>query len=193
MNVRAIVTGGLIAVAGVSAHSATTTYQAVLNGATETPPTGSPATGTVTVIYSDLSHILNVSLSFSGLIGGPAAAAHIHCCTLPGTNVGVAVPFVGFPAVTSGTYNQSFDLSVTSTYTASFLSAGGGETALIAGFGSGLAYVNIHDGLFPGGEIRGFLQPVPEPETYVLMLAGLGALGLISRSRKEAIRLLPPG
>lgn len=28
------------------------------------------------------------------------------------------------------------------------------------------------------------ITPVPEPQTYVLMLAGLGALGLMARSRR---------
>jgi hypothetical protein len=36
--------------------------------------------------------------------------------------------------------------------------------------------------------VSGFSQsavPVPEPETYAMMLAGLGALGFISRRRRQ--------
>ena len=40
---------------------------------------------------------------------------------------------------------------------------------------SGL-YINFHNGIYPDGEIRGQLVPVPEPETYAT-LAGLGLIG----------------
>ena len=57
---------------------------------------------------------------------------------------------------------------------------------LLAGALAGKAYINIHTpGTYAGGEIRGFLAPVPEPETYALMLAGLGALTLLARRRKR--------
>ena len=97
---------------------------------------------------------------FSGLIGGFATGAHIHCCAPIGTNAGVAVPFTGFPNVAAGSYMNTFDLTLTSTYNSTFLTASGGtaaaaETALINGLNSFQAYANIHDATFPGGEIRG--------------------------------------
>jgi hypothetical protein len=50
---------------------------------------------------------------------------------------------------------------------------------------AGRAYINFHTTQFPGGEIRGALiAPIPEPETYALMLAGLGAIGWVARRRK---------
>lgn len=38
----------------------------------------------------------------------------------------------------------------------------------------------------PHGSINPTVTPVPEPETYALMLAGLGAVGFMSRRRKQA-------
>jgi hypothetical protein len=46
-------------------------------------------------------------------------------------------------------------------------------------------------GAFDGGpesfliyNLGGTINPIPEPETYALMLAGLGAMGFVARRRK---------
>src|SRR5439155_7086488 len=80
------------------------------------------------------------------------------------TNQAVAVPFPGFPAATSGTYNQTFDLTQASTYTGAFISSHGGtaasaEAALLAALDATQTYANIHNATFPGGEIRAQLAP----------------------------------
>src|SRR5438309_1076045 len=50
---------------------------------------------------------------------------------------------------------------------------------------NGLAYIDFHTTQFGSGEIRGqILAAVPEPETYALMLGGLGAAFLARRRRK---------
>ena len=54
---------------------------------------------------------LDVDVTFSGLTGGAATAAHIHCCASTTGNSGVALPFSGFPSATSGNYVNSFDLT----------------------------------------------------------------------------------
>ena len=51
------------------------------------------------------------------------------------------------------------------------------EAALIAGIEHGQTYLNIHTSQFTGGEIRGFLVPVPEPSTPFLLGCGLAGLG----------------
>jgi len=156
------------------AHASIIEYTVHLNGTTDQfPVNASTATGTAVVTLNDVTNTLNLVLSFSGLIGGPASAAHIHCCTDPGANAPVVVPFPNFPAATSGTYTQSFSISSTIT----------------AGIEAGQSYINIHNAVFPGGEIRANLTPAtisnPEPGTLVLFGGALAALvGLRRKSRR---------
>ena len=59
--------------------------------------------------------------------------------------------------------DHTFDLTLTASYNAPFVTANGGtaagaEAALLAGIAAGKAYFNIHTTVVPGGEIRTFLQ-----------------------------------
>jgi hypothetical protein len=174
-----------------AAQAAVFQYDAILDGPSEFPANASPGTGYGTFTYDDAAHTLAINFSFSGLLG-TVSAAHIHGPTAnPGVqNAGVATTtptFAGTPlGVTSGSYSNTLDLTLSSSYNPSFVTANGGttagaETALIAAFNAGKAYLNIHTSQFPGGEIRGFLGPVPEPST--LALTSLGLLVLRRRQR----------
>jgi CHRD domain len=172
-------------------------FTAVLNGPNESPANISPGTGTAEVIIDADAHLMRVVVAFQDL-QGVVTASHIHVINGPGDSnildtlgpVATTVPsFPGFPTgVMSGAYDQTFDTSLASTYRAGWIIDAGGltslaEQALFAGISSGRAYLNIHTDQFPGGEIRGFLQPqsfaVPEPAPIALMLCGLLVLARI--------------
>lgn len=179
---------GLLLLLGTSpSHAIPYTFTATLDGASENPPNSSLGTGFATVVLDDQAHTLSIHVIFQDLTG-TTTAAHIHCCVaVPGGNAGVATmtpSFVGFPlGVTSGTSANVFDTTFASTFNSPFITANGGtpagaEAALLAGLQAGKAYFNIHTSFRAGGEIRGFLHPVPEPGTLSLLLLGLGALGV---------------
>ena len=166
-------------------------FTTTLTGAQEVPPTGSPGIGSALVTIDTVTNLMTVNVAFAGLVS-PTTIAHIHCCAAPG---GIAIPattvpsFPGFPiGVTTGTYLQTFDLTLASTYNPAFIAAHGGtvanaQAAFITGLLNGQAYFNIHTMQFPSGEIRGQLQPIPEPATLLLLTSGI--VGVIGALRKR--------
>jgi hypothetical protein len=157
----------LLLLCASQAHAQVESYVGVLSGASEAPPNASPGTGETTVTVDLTALTLRIDLQFSGLVAANTAA-HIHCCTTtPGAGTaGVATQtptFTGFPGgSTAGTYGRTFDLALSSSYNAAFITANGGTVgtaaaALGAGIDAGRAYLNLHTGTFPGGEIRTFL------------------------------------
>lgn len=171
----------------------TVIYFATLSGSAEATPNASPAVGTATVTL-DLDLVtMKVDVEFSGLLGN-VTAAHIHGPTAvagAGTAgvITMTPTFTGFPSgVTSGTYSQTFDMTLASSYNAAFITANGGTVATalnagVAALDAGKAYLNIHTSSFGSGEIRGFLAPVPEPGTTVL---GLLSGAVLMRRRRSA-------
>jgi hypothetical protein len=148
------------------AGATTITFNVTMTGSQEVPPNASPAIGNALVVVDDVANSVFVSLSFSGLVGGSASAAHIHCCALVGANAPVVIPFSGFPNATSGTYSNTFT---------------GVSPTIIAGIEAYRGYVNIHDATFPGGEIRA--QLVPEPASMGLAAIGLALVAARLRRR----------
>src|SRR5262249_33269345 len=178
---RTLIASCIFSMFAASANAGVVVYTAFLNGPAESPPNGSPGTGFAEVDVDNVAQTMRVQVSFSGLTG-TTTASHIHSATAtPGTGTAIVATqtpsFTGFPlGVTSGTYDNTFDLTLGSTYNPAFITANGGtvagaEAALLAGLTAGEAYLNIHSTTFGGGEIRGFLQAqadVPEPGTFVL-------------------------
>jgi len=178
-----------LALLGAPSSAQVTVFTAALTGAQAVPPTASTATGFITVTLDQTLNTLSVNEIFSGLTGGPAAAAHIHCCTPPGSAAIVAVPFPGFPAVTSGTFSHLFDLTAAASYNPVFITTNGGTVssardALIAGMFAGQTYANIHNAQYPAGEISGQLIATPEPASLTLLGTGLQLVGIAGWRRR---------
>jgi len=153
-------------------------YTADLNGNKVVPPTVSSGTGFADIDYDNILHTLSLKVTFSGLSGN-VTASHIHSPGLPTQNAGVAttVPtFPGFPSgVTSGNYVHTLDMTLATSYNPAFITSNGGavpgaEAALATSLAAGTAYYVIHTTLFPGGEIRGQLTPVPGAIIYLPLI-----------------------
>lgn len=191
----ALISTALVALtaAALPAVAHTQIYSTTLSGANENPSNASLGSGAAVVTVDLDLFTMRLQTTFAGLSGN-VTAAHIHCCTTAPGNVGVTTQtpsFVGFPlGGTFGSYDNTFDMTLASSYNSAFITANGGTvstafSALVTGLDAGRSYLNIHSTFAPGGEIRGFLAPVPEPETYALMLSGLALMGWVARRQKR--------
>lgn len=193
-----VAAAALVAVAALlPAHATQIVYTTTMTGPNESPPVMSDGVGLSIVTIDTSSFTMRVQAVFTGLTG-TVTVAHIHCCTaVPGAgNVGVATPtpsFPGFPTgVTTGFYDQTFNMLQASSWNAAFITNNGGTpitafAAFVNGMNAGSAYLNIHSTFAPGGEIRGFYAPnlpIPEPGTYALMALGLAGVVVAARRKK---------
>jgi hypothetical protein len=178
-------------------------FNATLTGAQETTPNNSTATGFAEFELNDAMTALTMTVTIFGIdvTGSQTAdpldnlsAAHIHALA-PGAALtatgGVVWGFVGMPFNNNNPNDGTstpFTTGVGGTFTGTWNAPEGNGTTLTAQLSnllSGRTYINFHTPEFPGGEIRGALQPIPEPGTLTLL--GLGILGLarhrVSRRR----------
>lgn len=151
------------------ALAAIDTYTAFLYGANETGPGDADGFGVATVLIDNTALTVSWAILANG-IDLPLTGAHIHSAP-----AGVNGPvIVDFNASLTGSQMADPDLaSITPVTAANF-------------------YVNLHNAVYPAGAIRGQLQyvgtalPVPEPETYALMIGGLGVVGFMAARRRRA-------
>jgi len=149
-----------------------------LNGGNENPVNTSPASGGtvgVGIRYDDASNVLTVNAAY-GIFGwapltGTYEGAHLHLGAA-GENGPILVDLASIHLpfnANSGFFSGNVTLS----------SAAG--SALVAGN----VYMNIHSSAFPGGEIRGQLTVVPEPEVIALAILGFGGMAMAMRRQKS--------
>lgn len=110
-------------------------FTAKLDGASETPPRDTKATGSADVTLDTVTKVLSWKVDYAGLTG-PATMAHFHGPAAPGSAAPPTVPLTG-------------DLTSPMKGTAAITD---GQIGDLRG---GLWYFNIHTAKYPPGEIRG--------------------------------------
>src|SRR6185436_20580747 len=124
----------LIVFFGASYVSSGQIYWVSLSGPNEVPANNSPGIGKALVTIDAVANTMRVEATFSGLSAG-VTACHIHSATaIAGTGtagVATTVPtFTGFPSgVTFGTYDQTFNMLLSSSYNPSYVTNNGGTPA----------------------------------------------------------------
>jgi hypothetical protein len=151
-----LVTGAILALAPITTHAQVIELRATINGTQETPANSSPATGMAIMLYDIGSNTFDLTVTVNNL-SNLVAASHIHEAAM-----GVAGPVVT-PLGNETVYTRN-GTTVTATFT-SVAYAGTPLTLLQNG-----AYINLHSGAFPGGEVRG--QLIAQPKRLVAVLTG---------------------
>lgn len=192
MFIRSCIVAASLCFAATSVSA--TPYSATLSGANENPANTSAATGFGMLRVIDPNTIF-VNIDYSGLSAG-LAAGHIHCCIASSGNTGVAINFSDITlGGTSGSFTKTFDLSMESTFTSGFFMASGSTVALasarlLTALDNNEVYFNLHNSVFPGGEIRGNLSVVPEPASWAMLVIGFGLVGgTVRRRQVRGLRL----
>lgn len=119
---------------GMMPANTNTSFNAVLTGAAEVPPTPTAGAGTLDANLDRSTGLLRWKLTYSGLTGA-ATMAHFHGPALPGSNAGVVVPFANAASPSEGQATLT--------------------PAQVTDLTAGKWYVNVHTAAHPAGEIRG--------------------------------------
>lgn len=135
-----------------------------MNGSQVVPANASAATGTLNISYNRGTHILDYTITWSGLSGAPAGGT----TSFPGVSfpaIGVygladatymANPYPGlsnFPAGVASAVTSGFQAAATGTYTGSIYVDG--VVVKEADILNNKFYIQIRTAAFPNGQIRG--------------------------------------
>jgi hypothetical protein len=144
----------------------------------------------------DTSGYTDISLTFAQRNSATASAWTTLRYTLDGSTWQTATSFrmlasqsatfvngitYDFSAITGANDNANFGIQLLTSFapgTSTYLATGNGATYGTAGT---IRYDNV---LFSGNAIPDQPLPVPEPQTYALMLAGLATVALVARRRR---------
>lgn len=145
-------------------------FSTYLSGDNEVPARDTDGSGQVWLWLDD-----DLSWTLSGTFAdleGDSRAAHIHGPALPTQNAGIVFHLVIPTDVRSG----------------SISGAGVFNDQQAAWLREGLLYVNLHSAVYPGGELRGQLESVPDAASAgVTSLLALSLL-VAARSRQRVRR-----
>jgi hypothetical protein len=136
------------------------------------------------ISFNSSGNVLTINIGWGtgngfGDLTGTANGGHIHGPTAsaaPGSFTESAGILVGLDSL-SGWNPSATNGGFTGTAT---VPAGN-----VADLFAGKLYINIHTPTNGGGEIRGYLVPVPEPSSLGLLAAGLGLAGVVGRVRRR--------
>jgi len=148
-----------------------------------------PEASSIAQIYFDNGSPSLTLASISGITNGPGVnfVEGASPGNLPGAN-----------NITPG-FNTSFSLLASATAPASVNGVNPGEWVsilfnyvsgstfadVVGDLNSGALRVGMHVIGFDNGRSEAFVTPIPEPETYALMLAGLALLGFAARRKRN--------
>ena len=151
---------------------AQTSFEVNLDPLQEVPPHNTPAYGSADLIFDPSAMTLSIVAGtgqYTDLLGG-ATSVSVSDAAAGANGPTIFTLTLDTPGNTSGTFEGSGTLTA----------------AQVTDLDADNLYINIRDSVYPSGEIRGQILPVPEPT--VMALAGLGAMALLTCRRKRHVK-----
>lgn len=136
--------------------------KATLSGFAETPSISTTGTGRLRLRIDSTNSTIAYDLSYSGLQGGNAAAAHLHLGQ-SGVAGGIIADLCSgakpaCPAATSATITGTITAANIVGPVAQGIAGPADWAEVLRAIRAGVVYANVHTAGYPGGEIRGQLK-----------------------------------